>query len=280
MGPIILVIIIGVVIYLFVEGIKNSNRTENQRAEAIRRDRTDLENRKQYDLKRQNEQKDATQALADLDVYINSYISNEEEPGTYDINFHTKLSLPIDFADLEYTAIDFETANKNPLSAVSLGIAHFKGTKLLDVKEFRIQPIIKHPWEFEHIHGISMKESRDYLSFDKQWELIQPHLDGRLLVAHNADFDINVLKETVSFLKYKLTNMRVACTYKLAKRFLKYENSYKLENLCKSNGIPYWNHKAAQDAISAGILFINVISESTGGAVTESAMRGKRVSIK
>ncbi|HAE66927.1 MAG TPA: hypothetical protein DCG77_06920, partial [Sphingobacterium sp.] len=177
-------------------------------------------------------------AALTLNANIEAYIKNEIDPGSFDIKFHTRFPVPIDFHELEFTVIDFETANKNPLSAVSLGIAHFKGQKLLDVKEFRLEPIIKHPWEFEHIHGISINQSREYSTFEKQWEYIKPHLDNRLLVAHNAEFDINVLKETVSFIKQKLTNIRVVCTYKLAKRFMKYESSYKLENLCKDNGIP------------------------------------------
>ncbi|WP_313236079.1 exonuclease domain-containing protein [Sphingobacterium thalpophilum] len=219
-------------------------------------------------------------AALTLNANIEAYIKNEIDPGSFDIKFHTRFPVPIDFHELEFTVIDFETANKNPLSAVSLGIAHFKGQKLLDVKEFRLEPIIKHPWEFEHIHGISINQSREYSTFEKQWEYIKPHLDNRLLVAHNAEFDINVLKETVSFIKQKLTNIRVVCTYKLAKRFMKYESSYKLENLCKDNGIPYWNHKAAYDAVSAGILFMHAISQAPGGAISDSAMNGKRVAIK
>lgn len=219
----------------------------------------------------------------DMKSIIDGFIiqcCNANEPNSLPpIEFHVN-GLPYDFKDLEYTVIDFETANRSPLSAISMGIAHFKGNLLLDVKEFKFSPIITFPWEFEHIHKISMEDAKNNPKFEAQWEEIVKHLDNKLLVAHNADFDMEVLKDTVSFIKKKLSNMRVACTYKLAKRFMRYERSYSLENLCKDNNIPYWNHKAAHDAVSAGILFMKVLSQGTIPSVVESAMRGRKISIK
>lgn len=212
-----------------------------------------------------------------LSTYISESLVAEKPLLPLEINVKY---LPVDFKDLEYTVVDFETANKDPLSAISLGIAHFKGNLLLEVKEFRFSPIITYPWEFEHIHGISKEDAHRYAKFEAQWAEIEPHLNGRLLVAHYADFDMDILKATVSFIRQKLTNMRVACTFKLAKRFIPYEQSYSLENLCKSLNIPYWHHKAAHDAVSAGILFMNVIANGRVPSVVECAMRGKRISIK
>ena len=272
----ILIIILSALGFMYYKWI-NEDREEKIKKEKIESDRIlELEKAKE-------EQERIRKAKEDAINHLNDFIKDRIGPRTIKdskfIEFQMK-GLPEDFYEMEFTAFDFETANKSDLSAISLGIAHFRGNKLLDVKEYKINPIMPLPWSFEHIHGISQEEAKTHPTFIDQWDEIEENLNGRLLVAHNADFDNEILKSTVHFYKKSLKNMRSACTYKLARRFMRYENSYSLENLCKTYNIPYGNHIASYDAVSAGVLFMKTITEAPYGATMETSMRGKKISIK
>src|SRR5690606_7723871 len=94
--------------------------------------------------------------------------------------------LPLDFDDKYYTTFDFETANRSPLSAISIGIAHFRGNTLLQAKEWLLSPIDKGEFEFTHIHGLRAEDVADAPTFEELFDEIKSELEGRHLVAHNA----------------------------------------------------------------------------------------------
>lgn len=270
MGAIFTVVILSLFI-LFLAQIIGAKPTKEERE---RNEKRVLQHRrKQYEdeLKVIEEKKSLDQGILDL-------IAGDILPENTDINFHVS-GVPDDFSEKEFTSIDFETANRSPLSAVSLGIAHFRGPRLLDVKEFRFRPIDGGRFIFTDLHGIKKEDVIDLPTFAEQWDDIKPHLDRRHLVSHNFEFEEDILRSLLGEAGQRLTACKKSCTLKLARRFMRYESSYKLENLCGSYKIPYWHHQAAHDAISAGILFAVTLSNSPGGAVTDSAMSGTRFSV-
>ncbi|MGJ1376473.1 exonuclease domain-containing protein [Sphingobacterium multivorum] len=212
---------------------------------------------------------------------IELLFSNKND-GSISVNVN---NLPKDFEDEEYICFDFETADKSPLSAISLGLARYKGSNLLEIKEFRFSPIYNetendNEFMFTYVHGIKPSDVKGLPTIVDIWDEISPYLNSHHLVAHNAEFDINVLQAILNHAKKKVLGNRISCTYELSKKYLKYEESYKLESLCNSLNIPYWNHKAGYDAVSCGILFIHILGETPGGATTENVMRGKKLVIK
>ncbi len=97
--------------------------------------------------------------------------------------------IPVDF-----TAIDFETANGKRTSACSLGIAAVKDSKIVETRTWIIKP---QPFEINYfislINGFTEELLIDKPIFLDCWKEIKPYIVNRLLVAHNTSFDISVL---------------------------------------------------------------------------------------
>lgn len=212
-------------------------------------------------------------AVEKLEEAIKCFVEGTIDPQRANITF-TVGFLPADFADLKFTVIDFETANKDRCSAIVMGIAHFHGNRLVDAKEYRFKNVDGADFEFTHIHGLTADDVLNEPYFDTHWTEIEKELEGKLIVAHNADFDYSVLKSLLEHFKLALPDCQISCTYKLAKQVLKREDSYALKNLCESYEIPYWKHQAVYDAISAGILFMVIISKSSGLLNIEPMLKG------
>ena len=70
---------------------------------------------------------------------------------------------------MKIVAIDFETANRSPLSACALGLAIFEDHELVESPYWLIKPPKGHGWFIEEwtedIHGISWFDVRDKPEF-------------------------------------------------------------------------------------------------------------------
>ena len=103
---------------------------------------------------------------------------------------------------MNFVAIDFETANEKRNSPCSIGIVVVKDGKIVD----RIYHLIK-PKEMRFlpinigIHGIRPRMVENELEFDKVWEKIKEYFNNSLVIAHNASFDISVLRRTLELYK-------------------------------------------------------------------------------
>jgi len=101
---------------------------------------------------------------------------------------------------LNFIAIDFETANYNSNSACSIGLVRFVGGKEYDCISSLIRPPTNwfiQKWTDE-IHHICWDDVCEEPYFDEVWNsTIVPFLNETPelpLVAHNAIFDMNVLR--------------------------------------------------------------------------------------
>ena len=95
----------------------------------------------------------------------------------------------------DFTAIDFETANRYPTSACSIGIVVVQDGEITEEFSHLIKP---EPYYFNkkfiEIHGITPVMVKDAPSFYDLWGVIGRYFDTEALVAHNAGFDMSVLK--------------------------------------------------------------------------------------
>ena len=96
---------------------------------------------------------------------------------------------------LDFTAIDFETANKYYNSACSLAAVSVRDYETVREGYTLIRPpYMSFSPDNIRIHGITPDQVRDKPKFDALWDRVRPHLEGRILVAHYAVFDTRVLR--------------------------------------------------------------------------------------
>lgn len=148
---------------------------------------------------------------------------------------------------LNFTAIDFETANGSPASPCAVGLVKVVEGKIVDTYSTLIQPPYPQDW-FEpfniKVHGITPDDVKDAPSWDVALEQMLTFISGDDLIAHNAGFDMGVLKASALAIDAVLPDLRYGCSLIMARKTYNLE-SYKLNQVAYAIGIEEFNHHDA-----------------------------------
>ena len=145
--------------------------------------------------------------------------------------------------------IDFEAANCEQTSACSLGLVVLENFEIVESRYWLIKPPTSYfKPEFIDIHGLSWADVKDSPTFEEIWEEIAPYLSGRLLFAHNAGFDIAVLRALIKFYKLPYPKITYFDTLLLSKVAWKHLPRHKLNVLAEYMGKEFQHHNALEDA--------------------------------
>ncbi len=163
---------------------------------------------------------------------------------------------------MDFVAIDFETATSKWTSVCSMGICAIENNKVKEVKEILIKPV---PFEFNEyniaIHGITPEMVYTKPTFDKYWKEIKPYLDGKLVVAHNASFDVGALTKTLDLFEIAFPEFEYLCTVKLSQEAYPELPSHKLNCLGDTLGIDFSHHTACDDAYACAMVLVHILED-------------------
>lgn len=163
---------------------------------------------------------------------------------------------------MNFVAIDFETATSGENSICSMGICVVTGNKVTETKEILIKP---EPFEFNErnimIHHITPEMVINRQTFDAYWEEIFPYLNDRVIVAHNAGFDVGALINTLTHFNLEFPNFKYICTVKLSQKAYPELPSHKLNNLADALGIDFSHHRAGDDAYACAMVLIKILED-------------------
>mgnify|MGYP003617821710 CR=1 FL=1 len=151
---------------------------------------------------------------------------------------------------LDFVALDFETANKYKNSACSLAVVTVKNGEITKTGYSLIKPpFMQFDEECIEIHGIQPAEVLNEKTFDQLWDQIyENHLKGNILLAHNARFDMGVLRATLDHYKIPWPNMDYVCTVKLSRKVWPDLVNHRLNTMAALLGIEFKHHYALDDA--------------------------------
>jgi DNA polymerase-3 subunit epsilon len=155
---------------------------------------------------------------------------------------------------MNFVAIDFETAKKSPESACSVGLAKYQNGKLTDTFYSLIRPPVLYirP-DFTEIHGLTVDDVRDAPRFADIWENnLLPFIGSLPLAAHNAPFDMGVLRAVLEWYELPVPPLKYFCTLRLSRRAWPRLKSHALTALGMHFGIEYDAHNALDDAKTCG----------------------------
>jgi DNA polymerase-3 subunit epsilon len=158
---------------------------------------------------------------------------------------------------MKLVAIDFETANRSPLSACSLGLAIFEDQELIASPYWLIRPPKGHGWFIEEwtadLHGLSWFDVRDKPDFGTIAPEVIRHLESAdLIVAHQASFDLGVLHALLEHFQIPAPTFAHQCTLQLARQTWPALPNHRLSTLATHLGLDLNHHHAQSDAIAAG----------------------------
>ena len=112
------------------------------------------------------------------------------------------------------------------------------------------------------IHGITPKDVKNSPKFDELWQDLHPMVNGKFLIAHNAGFDISVLRRTLETYQLPFPNIQYSCSYIFSRKVWVGLPSYDLKTLCRVNEIPLVHHRAGPDSEATAKLAIKAFEKA------------------
>ncbi len=161
--------------------------------------------------------------------------------------------------------IDFETANPLPGSACSVGIARIEDGVVVETSERLILPHARCRWfnpTYIDIHGIRPADVREAPEFDELAPWLFSQLRADLVIAHNAVFDMGVLRAACDRYGLEGPEFEYLCTCKLARRFWRRLPNHRLGTLAEHIGFAFHHHRAGEDAEAAGRILLAMMREA------------------
>lgn len=161
---------------------------------------------------------------------------------------------------MNYVAIDFETANRYPNSACSIGMVKVKNGQVVEEYYRLIKPpkMVFDAMNIQ-IHGIRPKDVANEPTFDDLWASeIRPFMEDLPLVAHNASFDMNVLRALFTTYDLEAGSIRYICTVTGSRKTYPELSNHKLSTVSEHLGIALRHHQALDDARACALILADI----------------------
>ncbi|MFI7597458.1 exonuclease domain-containing protein [Actinoplanes sp. NPDC049681] len=120
-----------------------------------------------------------------------------------------------------WVAIDFETANEHRGSPCSVALVAVENNKIVQSFTTHIQPppTLAYFSPFNtFLHGITAEDVCSAPSWAEALDQIIDFIDGRTVVAHNASFDMGVIRSACDQMGVRWPDLAYACTMVIARR--------------------------------------------------------------
>ena len=165
-----------------------------------------------------------------------------------------------------YTIIDVETSGKsNKITEIS--VFKYDGTQVIDEFTSLVNPEVYIPDYITSLTGIDNATVADAPTFAEVANDILAITEGTTFVAHNVNFDYNVIRNEFKALGIDF-NRKKLCTVRLSRKLLPGHKSYSLGKLCKSLDITIVDrHRARGDAEATVILFEMLLNQEAADKV-------------
>lgn len=160
---------------------------------------------------------------------------------------------------MDFVAIDFETANHDRTSACAVGLAVVRNYKIQETFSSFIRPLGGFDNKFVKIHGITEEKVKHSPIFQEIYPEILKIIGDKLLVAHNASFDMTLIKETLLQQNQPIPNLNYFCTLDLSRSLLPGLPNHNLGTLSRLFGIDLQHHDATSDAYACASIAIHLI---------------------
>ena len=124
--------------------------------------------------------------------------------------------MPVDF-----TAIDFETANSHPSSACAVGLVRVRAGVVVDRVDWLIRPPAAHggflPFNVK-IHGITAQMVAESPDWAGQLEELRAFIGDDIAVAHNASFDMGVIRAACAESVTPTPRLKYLCSVQVSRK--------------------------------------------------------------
>jgi DNA polymerase-3 subunit epsilon len=148
---------------------------------------------------------------------------------------------------LNFTAIDFETANGSSASPCAVGLVKVLEGQIVDTFSTLIKPPYPNDWFATGnigVHGIHPQDVIDAPNWAEALEQMLGFIGMDDLIAHNASFDMGVLRSSAALIEAELPDLRYGCSLLMARKTYNLE-SYGLNQVAYAIGHEEFSHHDA-----------------------------------
>ena len=175
---------------------------------------------------------------------------------------------------LNFTAIDFETANSSGASACSVGLVKVRDGVVVDKVYWLIKPPVGHDaflsWNMK-IHGIHPSDVVGADTWARQLPKLVGFVGGDTLVAHNAGFDLGVIKTASTVTGQAIPDFTYLCSLQVARRTY-HLDSYRLPLAAMAAGFEdFDHHNALADAEACAAIIIHSAARHSAATLEQLA---------
>lgn len=158
-----------------------------------------------------------------------------------------------------FIVFDVETPNRESDRMSAIGITVIDENKIVDEYYSLVDPETRFDYFNIQLTGISEKTVKGSPTFPDIWTKVEPYMSSGILVAHNAVFDMGVLKRCLNgySIKWK-ESARYLCTVQIGRKLLP-GMSHKLNVICDHYGIDLNHHHAASDSRACAEILLRYI---------------------
>lgn len=162
----------------------------------------------------------------------------------------------IDSNNMKYIVFDVETPNRYNSRISAIGITVIEDGEITDSFFSYVDPETFFDPFNTQLTGIDEDTVAGSPAFPELWEQISGLMGSGILVAHNAPFDMGVLKKCLSYYDiYWKPAASYCCTVQIGRRLLP-DISHKLNCMCDYYGISLDHHQADSDSRAAAEILL------------------------
>lgn len=163
--------------------------------------------------------------------------------------------VPVDF-----TAIDFETANSHASSACAVGLVRVRDGRAVDRAEWLIQPPPAHaeflPFNIK-IHGIEPEMVASAPGWAEQFPRLLDFIGDDVTIAHNAGFDMGVIRAACAEAIAPTPKLRYLCSVQVSRKTYEIP-SHRLPLAAAAAGFgEFAHHEALADAEACAAIIVD-----------------------
>ena len=159
--------------------------------------------------------------------------------------------------------IDFETANQNMGSACSIGIVVSEDGEIIYEANHLLRPhhsVFYFDPRNISIHNILPSDVEYEAEFDQVFEILRPWFETSIVMAHNANFDMTVLRKLFQLYKIDYPRIKYIDSLEIARKLLPGLKNHRLNTVCEHFGIELNHHDALSDARGSCLIALNAMA--------------------
>ncbi len=183
---------------------------------------------------------------------IEAYLAPDKKPSITDVKGQS--------IDTTYCVLDLETTGFSPRTEkiTEIGIMKFKDGKVIDKFSSFVNPEKPIPAKVIEVTNITDDMVRDAETIEKVFPKVLEFIEGTVLVAHNASFDIGFLKYNAKQLGYDF-DFTYLDTLSLAQELFPEFKTYKLGRIAKNLGIKVEVAHRALDDVDTTVKIFDIM---------------------